>query len=157
MKVSLILNALFRCLHVKGNIGPFKYYFNPLTTVASAVIIWAFVVWCIVLPTESYNEIKTWKIWITEKWTWLYIGTQDVWALFIIVLYFSKYSHLKLGRRLLRLVLFRGFFCCTRTKRSAMFETIIGSFRSTAWVCLVFAYKHWRAWSSRRGVQVGVN
>ncbi|XP_057312794.1 probable glycine betaine transporter [Hydractinia symbiolongicarpus] len=94
---SIVNDFTDRCLHVKGNIGPFKYYFNPLTTVASAIIIWAFVVWCIVLPTESYNEIKTWKIWITEKWTWLYIGTQDVWALFIIVLYFSKYSHLKLG------------------------------------------------------------
>jgi len=37
------------------------------------------------------------KVWITRKWTWLYIGTQDAWALFIVVLYFSKYSNMKLG------------------------------------------------------------
>ncbi|KAJ7373553.1 hypothetical protein OS493_011155 [Desmophyllum pertusum] len=33
-----------------------------------------------------------------KKCTWLYIGTQDVWALFIIVLYLSKYSKMKLGK-----------------------------------------------------------
>ncbi|XP_065670241.1 trimethylamine transporter [Hydra vulgaris] len=87
-----------RCLNVKGKFGPFQFYFNPLTTCLSAVIIWAFVVWCIYNPIESYNEISKWKIWITHKWTWLYIGTRDVWALFIIVIYFSKYSSLKLGK-----------------------------------------------------------
>ena len=36
--------------------------------------------------------------WITQTWTWLYIGTQDVWAVFIVVLYFSKYGNMKLGK-----------------------------------------------------------
>lgn len=39
-----------------------------------------------------------WRRWITLKCTWLYIGTQDAWALFIVVLYFSKYSKMKLGK-----------------------------------------------------------
>ena len=85
---------------VKFNIGPIKFYFNPLVSLLSAAIIWAFVVWCIVLPEDSLAEISKWKTWVTEKWTWLYVGTQDFWAVFIIVLYFSKYSHLKLGKQM---------------------------------------------------------
>ena len=33
-----------------------------------------------------------------EKFTWLYIGSQDLWAVFAIMLYFSKYADLKLGK-----------------------------------------------------------
>lgn len=58
----------------------------------------AFVVWC-VLEAKAANENMTeWRRWITLKCTWLYIGTQDAWALFIVVLYFSKYSKMKLGK-----------------------------------------------------------
>ena len=33
-----------------------------------------------------------------DKFTWLYIGSQDLWAVFAIVLYFSKYADIKLGK-----------------------------------------------------------
>lgn len=33
-----------------------------------------------------------------DKFTWLYIGSQDLWAVFAIILYFSKYADLKLGK-----------------------------------------------------------
>ncbi len=33
-----------------------------------------------------------------ENFTWLYIGSQDIWAVFAIYLYFSKYADLKLGK-----------------------------------------------------------
>eukprot|EP00116_Pleurobrachia_bachei_P001104 sb/3461366/ len=36
--------------------------------------------------------------WITDSFTWLYVGSQDVWALVIIVIYFSKYGNMKLGK-----------------------------------------------------------
>ena len=39
-----------------------------------------------------------WKTWITATFTWMYIGTQDAWAVNIIVLYFSKYGNMKLGK-----------------------------------------------------------
>ncbi|XP_057293165.1 glycine betaine transporter 1-like [Hydractinia symbiolongicarpus] len=90
-----------RCLHVKGviNLGPLpiSFYFNPLTTIVSAVIIWGFVIWCI-RDDDALKHLTEVKTWVTEKWTWLYVGTQDVWALFIIALYFSKYSNMKLGK-----------------------------------------------------------
>ena len=39
-----------------------------------------------------------WKTWITATIIWMYIGTQDAWAVNIIVLYFSKYGNMKLGK-----------------------------------------------------------
>lgn len=42
-------------------------------------------------------EFKHWKKWVTVVSTWLYIGTQDAWILFLFVVLFSKYSKLKLG------------------------------------------------------------
>lgn len=79
------------------NLGIFLR-FNPLVTLLSAAIIWGFVTWCIVKSEAANEEMGKWKIWITEKFTWMYIGTQDIWAVIIIMLYFSKHSNMKLGR-----------------------------------------------------------
>lgn len=79
------------------NLGIFLR-FNPLVSLLSACIIWGFVTWCIVKSDEANEEMGRWKIWITEKFTWMYIGTQDIWAVIIIMLYFSKHSNMKLGR-----------------------------------------------------------
>lgn len=76
----------------------FNIRLNPVVSLFSALIIWAFVVWCILKAKAANEEMVRWREWITLKFTWLYIGTQDVWALFIIVLYLSKYSKLKLGK-----------------------------------------------------------
>ena len=47
---------------------------------------------------ESFGSAKTW---ITTTFTWLYVGSQDVWALAIIAIYFSKYGKLKMGQFLI--------------------------------------------------------
>ena len=87
-----------KCTRVKFNIGPIRIDLNPVVTVASAIIIWGFVIWCIIQPKPANQELSTWMLWVTKTWTWLYIGTQDGWAVFIIVVYFSKYSNIKLGK-----------------------------------------------------------
>ncbi|XP_012556512.1 glycine betaine transporter 1 isoform X1 [Hydra vulgaris] len=86
-----------KCRSVESKIGPFNFYFNPITSIVSAVIIWTFVGYCIFKPIDAKLELLKVKYWVTNKWTWLYIGTKDVWGLFIIFLYFSKYSELRLG------------------------------------------------------------
>ena len=83
---------------VSASLGRLKVRFNPVVTILSAVLIWGFVAWCMARPQNAKQELVKWKYWVTEKWTWLYIGTQDVWAVFIIVLYFSKYGDVKLGK-----------------------------------------------------------
>ena len=83
-------------------VGRFKFginlRFNPAVTIISAVMIWGFVAWCMIKAEAANSTMKEWKLWITETFTWMYIGTQDVWALFIVVLYFSKYGKMKLGK-----------------------------------------------------------
>jgi len=70
--------------------------FNPIVSFASIALIWVFVGICI-----YYGEkvpFVAWKSYIVAKFTWLYIGSQDLWAVFALILYFSKYSNLKLGK-----------------------------------------------------------
>jgi len=70
--------------------------FNPIVSVCSIVLIWAFVAICIVY--QENVPFIAWKGFIVDKFTWLYIGSQDLWAVFAIILYFSKYADLKLGK-----------------------------------------------------------
>ena len=72
--------------------------FNPVVSFLSALIIWGFATWCMVKAQAANEEMGRWKEWITHTFTWMYIGTQDVWAFLIIILYFSKYGNLKLGK-----------------------------------------------------------
>ena len=63
---------------------------------ASILAIWAFVIYCAIQGEDV--PFKDWKSWIVGQFTWLYIGSQDLWSIFAIVLYCSKYANLKLGK-----------------------------------------------------------
>jgi choline-glycine betaine transporter len=82
----------------KLNIGPIRLNFNPVVTLLAAALIWAFVGICMGFPDKSNEAMGKAKIWITETFTWFYIGSVNVWFVFIVVVYFSKYGKLKLGR-----------------------------------------------------------
>lgn len=85
------------CKMGSSNLG-INIRLNPVVSFVSALIIWGFVVWCMTVPEAANIRMKDWKTWITQTFTWMYIGTQDAWAVFIIVLYFSKYGNMKLGK-----------------------------------------------------------
>ena len=70
--------------------------FNPIVSFFAIAAIWGFVIWCAVQKKEV--PFKAWKSWIVDNFTWFYIGSQDLWAIFAVVLYCSKYSKLKLGK-----------------------------------------------------------
>ena len=70
--------------------------FNPIVSFISIGLIWAFVIVCIYFKQDV--PFGDWKRFIVAKFTWLYIGSQDIWAVFAIVLYFSKYGNIKLGK-----------------------------------------------------------
>ena len=87
------------CRTFKADIGPFHVNLNPVVTVISASVVWGLVIWGMLADTDNVSEyMAEGKSWITEKFTWLYIGTQDAWFLFIVVVYFSKYGKMRLGR-----------------------------------------------------------
>jgi len=71
--------------------------FNPVVSFVSFAIILAFALWAMLLPEDANSEFSAWKSWIGLNFTWLYIGSQDIWAIFIIVVYLSKYGKIKLG------------------------------------------------------------
>ena len=70
---------------------------NPFTMFLSIVLVWAFVIWAVVDPNAS-TIMGGWQSGITQSFTWLYMITQQVWVLFIIILYFSPYAHMKMGK-----------------------------------------------------------
>jgi len=76
----------------------FEVALNPIVTTASLAIILVFVAWTMSKPKAAKEEFGNWQSWIGQSFTWLYIGSQDIWAFFIIVIYFSKYSNIKLGK-----------------------------------------------------------
>ncbi len=71
---------------------------NWVTTLLAVVVLWGFSVACLVAPERVNEEAGQWQSWVTQNFSWLYIGTQDVWAVFLLYIAFSKYGTLKLGR-----------------------------------------------------------
>jgi choline-glycine betaine transporter len=74
-----------------------ELWFNPVVTFVSLSIILAFALWAMILPDDANAEFADWKTWVGTNFTWLYIGSQDAWAVFIMIAYLSKYSNIKLG------------------------------------------------------------
>lgn len=87
-----------QCCTFKRKIGPIQINLNPVVTLVSASIIWALMIWCIVDTERASYKMTQSKIWITETFSWLYIITQDAWFVFLIIVYFSKYGNIKLGK-----------------------------------------------------------
>ena len=42
------------------------------------------------------STFSAWKTFVASRFNWFYIGSQDVWIVFIFIVYFSKYSDIKL-------------------------------------------------------------
>jgi len=70
---------------------------NPVVTLCSMVVIAAFVSWSMENPEVASDEFNSWKTWIGKNFTWLYIGSQDVWFFFVVYIFFSRFGYLKLG------------------------------------------------------------
>ena len=60
--------------------------FNPVVSLFAIIAIWGFVAVCMI---EKENvPFSQWKEWIVRNFTWLYIGSTDIWVVFALVLYF---------------------------------------------------------------------
>jgi choline-glycine betaine transporter len=90
--------ARSRCRTFKRKIGPIRINFNPVVSIVSAIIIWGLMIWSIADTERASREMSKGKRWVTEKFTWLYILTQDAWFIFLIIVYCSKYGNMKLGK-----------------------------------------------------------
>lgn len=72
-------------------------YFNPVVSIVSALLVWAFVIYAAVQPEDAQVELTAWQSWVTDVFNWLYMISQNVW---IVVLLYLLYKHfnLKLGK-----------------------------------------------------------
>ena len=61
-------------------------------------MLWGFIIWAMAGGSNTQSEVGDWQSWVTINFTWLYIGTQDVWFVFVLGLLFTKYRHIKLGK-----------------------------------------------------------
>jgi choline-glycine betaine transporter len=80
-----------------GTIGSRCFYVNPVVAVSAAALIWGFVIYAMVEQEDATEEFSKWQKWVVDVWTWMYMGSQNVWiCVLIYVLY--KYWGLKLGK-----------------------------------------------------------
>ena len=88
-----------KCGLYEINIGIFAkkpIVFNPVSSVLGAAILWGFTIWC--MQDEKANEtLGGWQDWVTETFTWLYIGSQGIWIFFLFYL-FVAWGSVKLGK-----------------------------------------------------------
>ena len=81
---------------VKTKLGPFRLCFNPVVAILSWPIIWAFAIVCMALRPLPNTRLT--KNEILSNYTWFYLGVQNIWILFMIYIFFSKYGKIKLGK-----------------------------------------------------------
>jgi choline-glycine betaine transporter len=75
--------------------GPFTL--NPFVTIVGAAVLWGFAIWCIDDQEYAIESLNEWKLWVTETFSWYYIGTQNIWIIFmVVVLYY--HGDKKLGK-----------------------------------------------------------
>ena len=67
------------------DIGPLRL--NPGVSIISFVILWALAIWCMVDSSAAKNELVLARDWVAYWFTWLYIGSQDVWVVFALYIY----------------------------------------------------------------------
>lgn len=71
-------------------------FFNLITSSVGALALWGFAIWCIE-DDEAQTKLRDVQSDVTRIFTWLYIGSQDVWILFVIPVYWY-YGSVKLGK-----------------------------------------------------------
>ena len=69
--------------------------FNWVSSLMAICILWGFSIACIA-SDQAAPDFALGKSWVSQNFTWLYIGTQDAWCLFLIYLAFSRFANIKL-------------------------------------------------------------
>ena len=91
-------DARTKCHSFETKVGPFRISLNPVVTILSGLIIWIFVIVCMVIPGDALDAMTSVKSWISTTTTWIYVGTKNIWVLFILYIFFSKHGKSKLGK-----------------------------------------------------------
>ena len=47
-----------------------------VTSVLALIVLWGFTICALVEPDDTRTQAAEWQKWVSQNWTWLYIGTQ---------------------------------------------------------------------------------
>jgi choline-glycine betaine transporter len=95
---AMLSRSRFKCRFLQlgeGSIAAVRM--NWVTFLLATILTWGFAVWGLADPNTA-GYFGAGKAWVTQNFTWLYIGTQDVWCAFLIYLCFSRFATVKLGQ-----------------------------------------------------------
>ena len=70
---------------------------NWVTFLLATILTWGFAIWSASDPSAG-GYFGTGKSWVSQNFTWLYLGTQDVWCAFLVYLCFSRFGNIRLGK-----------------------------------------------------------
>ena len=79
---------------VSKSIGNYKLFaFNWVVSGVASVVLWLIVILFLAFPDDLAEVFNVrGKPWVSQNFTWLYIFTQDIWAVFLLWLCCSKYG-----------------------------------------------------------------
>jgi choline-glycine betaine transporter len=72
---------------------------NWVSSLMAVAILWGFAIAVIVDPATTNADFGAGKSWVSANFTWLYVGTQDIWCIFLIYLCCSRFGSVKLGNK----------------------------------------------------------
>lgn len=70
---------------------------NPVVFIVSAVVALAFVLWGVIAPANVSRVAGRANDFITTNFNWLYIFSATGFVVFVLVVMFSRYGHIRLG------------------------------------------------------------
>jgi choline-glycine betaine transporter len=73
---------------------------NWVCSLLAIIVLWGFGIWCIA-DGETGDVGQNFALaqsWVTQNFSWFYIGTQDVWCLMLVYVCFSRYGDIRLGK-----------------------------------------------------------
>jgi choline-glycine betaine transporter len=86
VKGPRVLTFRFANISTQINVGALR--FNPGVTFVALVVLWGFAIWCMTSEDEASAQLGLWRDWVAYRFTWFYIGSQDVWIAFALYIYF---------------------------------------------------------------------
>ena len=89
---------LLLCMTARLQVSVAGLKTNPIVVVVSLTVTVAVLLSAVVQPDEFFDGAAEAKRLVTKNFTWLFIGAQNIWVLFIIYLWLTPgYYNMKMG------------------------------------------------------------
>lgn len=73
-------------------------FLNPWASLIGFSTLLGFALYCIISPKDAKTQLAVWQSWCTMMFSWFYIASQNVWIVFLFVVYYY-YGNVRLGKQ----------------------------------------------------------